>query len=96
MIYPSDHFLEAAFLMNKIFEQFHGTSTLSTSMWIFKTFTKLTMKEMPEECNIPEEVMPCLVRTRTYIRLREMNKKFVSDVKKQTFIQKSCVSKFMY
>lgn len=94
LIYPSDHFIKAAVLMNQIFKQFHGTSTLSKSMWIFKTVTKLTMKIMPEEYNISEEAMLCLVRTRTYIRLRETNKMYISDVKNKRKYKK--VSKFMY
>lgn len=93
LIYPSDHFIEAAFIMNKIFEEFHGT-TLSKSRWIFKTVTKLTMEKVPKEYGIPEEVMLCLVRTRTHITLRELNKKLVSDVKNKRLYKK--VSKFMY
>lgn len=79
LMYPSDDLIYTANIMNKIFQEFHG-SFLSKEDWIFTSVTKLVQKKIKNKYHIPKEVIQCLVRTRTYIRLREINKKQKSDV----------------
>jgi len=70
---PSPLLLEVTKAMNTIFEKYHG-SFISREPWIFKNIAKLTVQN-DKFADIPEEVLLCLVRTRTYIRIREINKR---------------------
>ena len=66
--------------MNKVFQDFHRPSDLSKDTWIFKKVSKIMLEKLSEQNIVPEVVMMCLVRTKTYIKLRELNK-IISDVK---------------
>lgn len=79
LMYPSDVVIYATNKMNKIFQEFHG-SFLSKEKWIFRSVTKLVQEKI-KKFDVPKEVIECLVRTRTYIRLREINKKLKSDIR---------------
>lgn len=70
LLYPSDQLLEVAYVMESEFNAFHGDS-LKTETFIFKTVAKNVQKKIDK---IPFEVLLCLVRTRTYIRLRNLNR----------------------
>lgn len=71
-MYPCPSFLEAAEIMNEEFQKFHGNFFNKES----KIFDKLTdiVCEKPNN-NFPRKVIACLVRTRTFIRLRKKKKK---------------------
>lgn len=60
--------------MNAEFIKFHDTS-FSTQDKIFDTLTNIVC--LKNSYCIPKEVVACLVRTRTYVRLRKMNKDIV-------------------
>lgn len=70
--YPSNDLLSCAIRMDNIFSKFHSDS-LSKEDLIFDKVTKSTIEQLTFE--IPYEVVHCLTRTRTYIRLRELNRK---------------------
>jgi len=70
-LYPSDEFMEAARIMNAEFLSFHGTSFNLEN----KIFDKVTKKVCAKINTFPAEVIACLVRTRSYIRLRHINNK---------------------
>ncbi|XP_077270670.1 uncharacterized protein LOC143901913 [Temnothorax americanus] len=71
-MYPSSDLLKAAHIMNTEFSKYHG-SKLSKDKFIFKKLTdKIEIALKPIE--LPREVLLCLVRTRTYIRVREINR----------------------
>ncbi|KYN09765.1 hypothetical protein ALC57_18111 [Trachymyrmex cornetzi] len=74
-IYPSTDFLNATDIMNREFENFHGNFFNRES----NIFDKLTDIVCTKLNNFPKNVIACLVRTRTYIRLREFNKKIVEN-----------------
>ena len=79
LMYPSQNLIEAGHIMEKIFQKFHG-STLSDEDKIFTKVANMVYKEIKHK--IPYIVIHCLVRTRTYIRLRELNKQIYNNAKK--------------
>lgn len=81
LITPSVSLLNVANVMNVEFEKFHGAGTLQKGPWIFKTVTEKVLKRMMEK-DIPSEVVSCLVRTRTYIRMRILNKNISTESSK--------------
>lgn len=70
LLYPSDQMLKVAYVMESEFNAFHGDS-LKKEKLIFKTVAENVKKTIDI---IPFEVLLCLVRTRTYIRLRNLNR----------------------
>lgn len=79
-MYPSTNFLNAAIITEEEFLKLHGHFFSKED----KIFDKLTnIVSMKTNNQFPKEVIACLVRTRTYIRLRTMNK----DIK-QNNVQK--------
>lgn len=70
-MYPSEQFLEPAEIMNEEFLKFHGTF-FSKEDKIFHKLTNIVL--MKTNNNFAKEIIACLVRTRTYIRLRKFNK----------------------
>lgn len=70
---PSDELLKAAHILDAEFFSMHGTSLSSEN----KIFTKLAQRTINklEGSSIPFEVILCLSRTRTYIRLRDLNRR---------------------
>jgi len=68
---PSKELLETARIMNAEFTRYHG-SKLSKDSFIFQTLFEKVFK-LISPVDIPLEVIICLVRTRTYIRLRKIN-----------------------
>jgi len=67
-IYSSKELQAAATLMNEEFVKFHG-NTFNSENLIFDKLTTIICKKV----SLPETVIACLVRTRTYIRLRHIN-----------------------
>lgn len=57
--------------MNEEFTKFHGNFFNKESK-IFDKLTDIVCEETNN--NFPKKVIACLVRTRTYIRLRKLNK----------------------
>jgi len=70
-MYPSEELLQAAHIMNVEFNKYYGSS-LSKDQFIFQTLGNIVQNKLKSE--IPKEVLLCLIRTRTYIRLNEINK----------------------
>lgn len=73
LLNPTDEMLKAAEVLNLEFNNMHGTS-LSKEKHIFKTLADKTVAKL-DDCDIPYEVILTLSRVRTYIRLREINKR---------------------
>lgn len=73
---PSDNLFQAVQTMEKYFKNLHGNG-LSNEKQIFKNLTN-TLTPHIEHLNIPTEVVQCLVRTRTYIRLNNLNRPTIS------------------
>ncbi|KAL3277223.1 hypothetical protein HHI36_012573 [Cryptolaemus montrouzieri] len=72
LLTPSGELLEAARILDAEIYTMHGT-TLSKEKHIFRKLAEKTMLKLSS--SVPYEVVLCLSRTRTYIRLRDMNKK---------------------
>lgn len=87
--------------MDDVFEEFHGSKQLKTkTKHIVQKVTDLVMEKND---SIPRDALLCLVRTRTYIRLRKWNmeirgknrfKKTAKEVEKRKKLRK-CVIKLL-
>lgn len=91
LLNPNKDLLHAAEILDSEFNIMHGTS-LSKEKNIFKALTDRTISKLGEDFNMPYEVIYCLSRTRTYIRLRDLNRKISFQNCKQKFEKK--MSKF--
>lgn len=69
---PSDDLLTAMKLMETDFKMLHGDK-LSKSSGIMTTLSSM-IKSKIQHLNLPQEVVMCMVRTRTFIRLNNMNR----------------------
>lgn len=74
-MYPSPEFQKAAEIMNTEL-QFHGNS-FNKEKYIFDKLTDIVSEKIGN--SFPRKVIACLVRTRTYIRLRTMNKEIANN-----------------
>jgi transposase-like protein len=72
LLYPSKQLIAAT----EVFNDIHKNS-LSKDKFIFDTVTDRTLEKLEDK--LPHEVIHCLARTRTYIRLREINTKISFD-----------------
>ena len=77
LTYPSESLIRTAKILEPIFNEFHGSSLAKTDM-IFQKVANLVQFKMMQLKTFDDELIPfdmllCLVRTRTYIRLYEMN-----------------------
>lgn len=71
-MYPLLDLLKAAHIMNTEFSKYHG-SKLRKDKFIFeKLADKIEIALKPIE--LPREVLLCLIRTRTYLRARAINR----------------------
>lgn len=90
LLSPNADLLKVAKHMNNVFLKYHPESSLRKEPWIFKTVANIVEDELKNITQIPREVLSCLVRTRTYIRVRIINKQFqmkkqqAKDTKKMT------------
>jgi hypothetical protein len=77
LVYPSDEFMHIISIENEKFFSFHGE-------WIFrgrKAFTLLTeLIYESVDTKWPKEVVTCFIRTRTYVRVKFINKKLKDGV----------------
>lgn len=74
LLHPNDALLEAAQKMETEFSDMHG-DTLSKEKHIIHSLAERTIARLEKSKAIPLEVILCLSRTRTYIRLRDLNRK---------------------
>ena len=71
--------MKAAQIMNAEFESYHGV-TFFKEPSIFKTVASRISEKLVEKIDI--KVLLCLVRIRTYIRLRNLNQQLYEERKK--------------
>ena len=74
LLYPTENLINVATILEKEFYSFHK-NFLSDEDGIFTKVAHRVKEKLSEKRQIPWPVLLCLVRTRTYIRLRELNKK---------------------
>ncbi|OXU21701.1 hypothetical protein TSAR_012429 [Trichomalopsis sarcophagae] len=81
LLMPSAELLTIANIHEECFNSFHGLTDLSAEPFIFRKVARLVRLKLTDKLNdfIPEIVLNCLVRTRTYIRLRQINKNSVEE-----------------
>lgn len=72
LIYPCENLIENARILEKKFAAFHGDNLSATNL-IFQKVAMAVKSEISDCSQIPHEALMCLVRTRTYIRLRFLN-----------------------
>jgi hypothetical protein len=88
LIYPCDELISVATVMDETFSEMHGSS-LSHEKYIFNKLVNNTMLKLGTT-PIPHEVMLCLSRMRTYIRLRDINRKISFSNCKSKLEKKIC------
>ncbi|KAJ3640227.1 hypothetical protein Zmor_003540 [Zophobas morio] len=82
LLQPSSDLLHAAELLETLFLTFHGTQ-INKQPYIIKYLVQQLKRHLPENM-LADEVYHCLVRTRTFIRIRELNKRsFYANLKRQ-------------
>ncbi|CAH1989757.1 unnamed protein product [Acanthoscelides obtectus] len=91
LLYPNDELYEATLKLESVFYTMHGSS-LSKENQIFHKLAQNTLNQL-KNTSIPFEVLLCLSRTRTYIRLRDMNRKISFNNCQRTLEKK--MSKFV-
>lgn len=76
LMMPSDILFNITCIMEECFNSFHGEKNLSEEDYIFQKVVRITQSKLSnEEKNlVPFDVLLLLVRTRTYIRLKFINK----------------------
>lgn len=74
LLTPSEELMQAAYILDKEFNEMHGPSSLADEKYIFNKLSERTLKKINSAFSIPYEVIHCLSRTRTYIRLRTINR----------------------
>lgn len=101
---PSKRWFQAAIIIDKVFDGFHGDETLSKESEIFSKVTDIAFQEIQIQLNtdssqeiIPREAVLLQVQTRTFFRLRrlqflrkqaELTKKIERQKKQQETIAK--------
>nr|CAH7721228.1 unnamed protein product [Callosobruchus chinensis] len=83
LLYPNEQLWEVAKTMEEEFYKMHGKS-LSKNKSIFHELANQTLSKLKNN-SVAFEVILCLSRTHTYIRLRELNRKisFYNNCKKK-------------
>lgn len=76
---PSSKMIETVQKMELQFNKLHGDS-LSKSRGVMQRLTDILIPEV-SYLNIPNEVLKCLVRTRSFIRLNNLNNVLLYDKK---------------
>lgn len=90
LLYPKDELIKLTLFMEDIFNKFHRDG-LSDEKFIYTKLTDQAITQFPN-CSIPYEVVLCLARTRTNIRLRHLNRKISVNNCKRKLNKK--ISKF--
>ncbi|KAF0746291.1 THAP-type domain-containing protein, partial [Aphis craccivora] len=78
LIRPSSDVIYVANVIEIIFNLYHGNNGLNKSPGIIKKVTNLVINEIKSQ--IPVEVINCLVQTRTFIRLNNLNKSIANKI----------------
>lgn len=75
-MHPNDDLIEVTKILESEFNKMHGNS-LSDEKQLFTTLCNRTILKLNNNLrqSVPNEVVLCLARTRTYIRLRDINRK---------------------
>jgi hypothetical protein len=73
LMQPSSDLLYATQVMETLFHSFHG-SEIKKVPNVIKILVGMIEEQIKDSACVPHEVLSCLVRTRKYIRIRELNK----------------------
>ncbi len=94
LMYPSEDLLNNARVLEVVFNEFHGNS-LSNEDLIFQKVAAKVCQRVESKCIIAWDALLCLVRTRTYIRLRLLNKQR-ADAKERVRIARKSAKKLKF
>jgi len=84
--------LNASKVLEKLFNTFHG-DYMNKEPGIIKKLKIMVQKNIPDN-SIPDEVLACMIRTLTYIRIRELNRANQQKPIKQNY-QNSKIKKIL-
>jgi len=57
-----------------VFREYHGTMDIHKGPGMMDKVVDKVLLLLKNRCNIPNDVLHCMVRTRTFIRLNHLNK----------------------
>lgn len=83
LMYPCKDFFEIAKSMERIFNQQHGVYFKTGKHILTNVYNQLKEEINYDEHLFPKDVIMCMIRTRTFIRIKEINKKLKNDVKRK-------------
>lgn len=89
LLHPSNNLLKAIYCTEEVFNQFHGSGLKKSPFIIQEVLNNVQAKY---SC-IPDTVLSCFIRTRTFIRLKHLNKiimnekKILKDKKLKKFVK---------
>lgn len=94
LMYPNQNLLHTTTVLESEFNEMHSTS-LADGKELFTILCNRTIAKLDDnlKATIPKEVILCLARTRTYIRLRDLNRKISFENCRKTMDKK--MSKFI-
>lgn len=75
-------------VLENVFNDFHG-DYLSDENMIFTKVAGIVKQKIEDKCEIPDEALLCFVRTRTYIRLKIINKERLDKIASLRFSKRS-------
>ncbi|XP_071572048.1 uncharacterized protein [Temnothorax nylanderi] len=78
LTYPSETLLLASKIVEKCFLDFHGND-FSKEEFVIQKVVKMAKNTKHYPSQIPDKVLQCLVRTRTYIRVKEIGKRLFDE-----------------
>ena len=74
LLEPSIDMIKCGMFIEMVFREYHGTNINKEPGIMDKVLNKVLLL-YKNKCNIPYDVVHCMVRTRTFIRLNHLNKK---------------------
>ncbi|XP_022171457.1 uncharacterized protein LOC111034499 [Myzus persicae] len=80
LIKPSKSMIQVAKVLEVVFNEYHTKNTLRKTPGVMKNVRDILVSKLQNIIDIPVEVLECMVRTRTFIRLNSMNKQLMDKV----------------
>lgn len=74
LLEPSMDMIQCGMSIEMVFREYHGSKDIHKGPGIMDKVTEKVIALLKNRYNIPNDVVHCMVRTRTFIRLNHLNK----------------------